>query len=47
MASSISQLREAISNSKNTSKETEISSIREEKTLLKKVIQSFNQLQKS
>ena len=47
MASSISQLREAISNSKNNSKETEISSIREEKTLLKKVIQSFNQLQKS
>ena len=47
MASSISQLREAISNSKNTSKGTEISSIREEKTLLKKVIQSFNQLQKS
>ena len=46
MASSISQLREAISNSKNTSKGTEISSIREEKTLLKKVIQSFNQLQK-
>jgi multidrug resistance efflux pump len=47
MLSSISQLREAISNSKNTSKGTEISSIREDKTLLKKVIQSFSQLQKS
>ena len=47
MVSSISQLREAISNSENTSKGTEISSIREEKVLLKKVIQSFNQLQKS
>jgi multidrug resistance efflux pump len=47
MASSISQLREAISNSKKTSKGTEISRIREEMTLLKNVIQSFNQLKKS
>ncbi|WP_166384258.1 HlyD family secretion protein [Polaribacter sp. 11A2H] len=47
MSSSISQLRESISNSKKTSKGTEISRIREEMTLLKNVIQSFNQLKKS
>ncbi|CAL2105710.1 HlyD family efflux transporter periplasmic adaptor subunit [Tenacibaculum sp. 190524A02b] len=45
--SSISQLREAISNSNKTSKATEISRVREEMVLLKKVIQSFNQLKKS
>jgi multidrug resistance efflux pump len=44
---SISQIREAISNSKKTTKGTEISRIREEMTLLKSVIQSFNQLKKS
>jgi multidrug resistance efflux pump len=47
MTAAISQLREAISNSKRTSKGTEISRIREEMTLLKNVIQSFNQLKKS
>lgn len=47
MYSSISQLRESISNSKKTSKGTEIARIREEMTLLKNVIQSFNQLKKS
>ncbi|WP_422089459.1 HlyD family secretion protein [Tenacibaculum ovolyticum] len=45
--SSGSQLRESISNSKKTSKATEISRIKEEMTLLKNVIQSFNQLKKS
>ncbi|MCL7752481.1 HlyD family efflux transporter periplasmic adaptor subunit [Polaribacter sp. Z022] len=44
---SISQIRESISNSKKTSKGTEISRIREEMTLLKNTIQSFNQLKKS
>jgi multidrug resistance efflux pump len=47
MTAAISQVREAISNSKRTSKGTEISRIREEMTLLKNVIQSFNQLKKS
>jgi multidrug resistance efflux pump len=47
MVAAISQLRESISNSKRTSKGTEISRIREEMTLLKNVIQSFNQLKKS
>jgi multidrug efflux pump subunit AcrA (membrane-fusion protein) len=47
MIASISQVREAISNSKKTSKGTEISRIRQEMTLLKSVIQSFNQLKKS
>ena len=47
MIAAISQLREAISNSNKTSKGTEISRIREEMTLLKNVIQSFNQLKKS
>lgn len=43
----ISQLRESISSSKKTLKGTEISRVREEVTLLKKVLQSFNQLKKS
>ena len=47
MAAAISQVREAISNSKRTSKGTEIAHIREEMTLLKNVIQSFHQLKKS
>jgi multidrug resistance efflux pump len=47
LSSSISQLREAISNSNKTSKGTEISRIREEMSLLKNVVQSFNQLKKS
>lgn len=47
MASSISQLRESISNAHKTSKGTEISRTREEMILLKNVIQSFNQLKKS
>ena len=47
MIASISQVREAISNSKKTSKGTEIAHIREEMTLLKNVIQSFHQLKKS
>lgn len=47
MTASISQLRESISNSKKKSKSTYISSIREEMTLLKSVIQSFNQLKRS
>ncbi|WP_299679483.1 HlyD family efflux transporter periplasmic adaptor subunit [uncultured Dokdonia sp.] len=44
---SISQLREGISGAQSTSKGTEISGIREEKTLLIGVIQSLNQLKKS
>ncbi|HIP33967.1 MAG TPA: HlyD family efflux transporter periplasmic adaptor subunit [Bacteroidia bacterium] len=44
MAASISQLRESISNAKKTSRGTEISSTKEEMILLKKVIQSLNQL---
>ena len=44
--SSISQIREAISNTRQTSKGTEINKIKEEMTLLKGVIQSFNQLKK-
>jgi multidrug resistance efflux pump len=47
MGSSISQLREAISNAQKTSKGTEISRTKEEMMLLKNVIQSFNQLKKS
>lgn len=47
MGSSISQLREAISNAKKTSKGTEISRTKEEIILLKNVIQSFNRLKKS
>ncbi len=45
--SSISQIREAISNARNTSKGTEINRIKEDMTLLKSVIQSFNQLKKA
>ena len=44
---SISQLRESISNAHTSSKRTEISHIKEEMTLLKNVIQSFNQLKKA
>lgn len=44
LESSVSQLREAINNAKNNLKGTEISKTREEIKLLKKVIQSFNQL---
>ena len=45
--SSISQIREGISNAHNTSKGTEINRIKEEMTLLKNVIQSFHQLKKA
>lgn len=45
--SSISQIREGISNANKTSKGTEINRIKEEMTLLKNVIQSFNQLKKA
>ncbi|GAA0743179.1 HlyD family secretion protein [Gaetbulibacter jejuensis] len=45
--SSISQMREAISNAHKTSKGTEINRVKEEMTLLKNVIQSFNQLKKA
>ena len=45
--SSISQIRESISNAHKNSKGTEISRTKEEMTLLKNVIQSFNQLKKS
>ncbi|SEB94962.1 HlyD family secretion protein [Tenacibaculum sp. MAR_2009_124] len=47
MNSSVSQLREAIANSNKTSKGTEITRIREEMTLLKNTIQSFNLLKKA
>ena len=42
----ISQIRETISNTKNISKQSEIVNTREEISLLKNVIQSFNQLKK-
>src|SRR5690606_872258 len=45
--SSISQIREGISNARKTSKGTEINRVKEEITLLKNVIQSFNQLKKA
>ncbi|GGK10921.1 hemolysin [Yeosuana aromativorans] len=45
--SSISQIRENISNASKTSKGTEINRIKEEMTLLKNVIQSFNLLKKA
>lgn len=45
--SSISQMREAISNANKTSVGTEINRVKEEMILLKNVIQSFNQLKKS
>jgi multidrug resistance efflux pump len=44
--SSISQIREAISNAKRTSTGTEINRVKEEMITLKGVIQSFNQLKK-
>lgn len=44
---SISQMREAISTARMTSKGTEINRVKEEMTLLKGVIQSFNQLKKA
>lgn len=47
MSTSISQIRESISNNKKISRGTEIAKVREEMTLLKNVIQSFNQLKKS
>lgn len=45
--SSISQIRESISNARKTSKGTEFNRVKEEMVLLKNVIQSFNQLKKS
>ena len=45
--SSISQIREAISNANKSSKGTEINKTKEEMMLLKSVIQSFNQLKKA
>ena len=45
--SSISQIRESISNARKTSKGTEINRVKEEMVLLKNVIQSFNQLKRS
>lgn len=45
--SSISQIREGISNARRTSKGTEINRVKEEMILLKNVIQSFNQLKKA
>lgn len=47
MTASISQLREAISNANSTSRSTEINRTKENITLLKNVIQSFNQLKTS
>ena len=44
---SISQIRESISSAQMTFKGTEISRVKEEMTLLKTVIQSFNQLKKA
>lgn len=45
--SSISQIREAISNAHRTSKSSEINRVKEEMVLLKNVIQSYNQLKRS
>lgn len=45
--SSISQVKEAISNANKTSKGTEIKRVKEELTLLKNTIQSYNQLKKA
>ena len=45
--SSISQIRESISNANKSSKGTEINKTKEEMMLLKSVIQSFNQLKKA
>lgn len=47
MSASISQLNEAIGNSKNTIKSSEIRKTQDDTRLLKKVIQSFYQLKKS
>lgn len=47
ISTSISQLRESISNNRKSSKGTEISRITEETLLYKNVIHSFNQLKKS
>lgn len=47
MSTSISQLHEAIGNSKNTIKSSEIRKTQDDTRLLKKVIQSFYQLKKS
>lgn len=43
----MSQIREGISNARKTSKDIEINRVKEEMTLLKNVIQSFNQLKKA
>ncbi|WP_445956905.1 HlyD family secretion protein [Yeosuana sp.] len=45
--SSISQIREGISNAHRTSKGTEIDRVKEEMALLRNVIQSYNQLKKA
>ena len=45
--STISQIRESISNAQKSSKGTEINKVKEEMVLLKNVIQSFNQLKKA
>jgi multidrug resistance efflux pump len=47
MSLSVSQIREAISTAKKTSRGTEINRTREDIVLLKNLIQSFNQLKKS
>jgi multidrug resistance efflux pump len=44
---SISQIREAINNAQRTSKGTQINRVKEEMSLLKNVIQAFNQLKKA
>jgi len=45
--SSMSQIREGLSNAQKTSKGTEIEKVKEEMLLLKNVIQSFNQLKRA
>lgn len=47
ISASISQLKESIAGAKNLSRNTTINRIREERTLLKKVIQSLHQLKTS
>lgn len=44
---SISQIKEGISNAHKTSKDSEINKIKEEMSLLKNVLQAFNQLKKA
>ena len=44
---SISQIREAISNTRKTLKGTQINQVKEDMTLLKNLIQSFNQLKRA